>query len=155
MTVEEMIAERTVKVTAALDEANDTISLKGGTPSADLHGLSAAIDSIPHGSGQPYEEITFTSAVIIENGYYGLRDFWSNYIQDISDVYAILCDMKYKQTYQFLGSISDAKNLGMTSPTGPAHLSYRTSMWQITQMDAYSTYTIPAGTVFRVYRKWW
>lgn len=53
MTVEEMIAERTVKVTAALDEANDTISLKGGTPSADLHGLAAAIASIPSGGVLP------------------------------------------------------------------------------------------------------
>ena len=53
MTVEEMIAERTVKVTAALDEANDTISLKGGIPSADLHGLAAAIASIPSGGELP------------------------------------------------------------------------------------------------------
>ena len=53
MTVEDMIAERTVKVTAALDEANDTISLKGGIPSAELHGLAAAIASIPSGGELP------------------------------------------------------------------------------------------------------
>lgn len=51
MTVEEMIAERTVKVSAALGDANGAISLKGGTPSADLSGLSAAIATIPQSGG--------------------------------------------------------------------------------------------------------
>lgn len=53
MTVEEMIAERTVKVSAALGNANGTISMMGGTPSADLHGLAAAIASITSGSSLP------------------------------------------------------------------------------------------------------
>lgn len=52
MTVEEMIAERTIKVSATLGDANDTISTMGGTPSADLHGLSAAIATIPQGGGE-------------------------------------------------------------------------------------------------------
>lgn len=69
MTVEEMIAERTVKVTAALDEANDTISLKGGTPSADLHGLSAAIATIPQGGG-----VSVLPLNVSQNGEYTAPD---------------------------------------------------------------------------------
>ena len=117
--------------------------------------MEAIMMKKPGGGGQPFETYTFDEAVTIDRGYNGMEGFWSKYISDISDVYAILSDMQYKHTYQYLGSICAATHFSIDGLYGPDHLCYSASMWTISGMNAYSTYTIPAGTTFRIYRKWW
>lgn len=51
MTVEEMIAQRTAKLTAIKDSSNAAVTAKGGTAADDLSGLPAAIESITSGGG--------------------------------------------------------------------------------------------------------
>lgn len=51
MTVAEMIAQRTAKLTAIKDSSNAAVTAKGGTAAGDLSGLPAAIASIPSGGG--------------------------------------------------------------------------------------------------------
>lgn len=51
MTVAEMIAQRTAKLTAIKDSSNAAVTAKGGTAADDLSGLPAAIESIPSGGG--------------------------------------------------------------------------------------------------------
>ena len=52
MTVAEMIAQRTAKLTAIKDSSNAAVTAKGGTPADDLSGLQDAILSIPSGGGE-------------------------------------------------------------------------------------------------------
>lgn len=109
----------------------------------------------PGGGGQPFETYTFDEAVTIENGYNGMQGFWSKYISDFSDVYAILSDMQFKNTIQYVGSVCDAKNISINSGYNPEHICYGTNQWGLVGMNSFSTYIIPAGTRFRIYRKWW
>ncbi|MDD7537783.1 MAG: leucine-rich repeat domain-containing protein [Oscillospiraceae bacterium] len=51
MTVAEMIAQRTAKLTAIKDSSNAAVTAKGGTAADDLSGLPAAIESITSGGG--------------------------------------------------------------------------------------------------------
>ena len=53
MTVAEMIAQRTAKLTAIKDSSNAAVTAKGGTAAGDLSGLPAAIASIPSGGELP------------------------------------------------------------------------------------------------------
>ena len=53
MTVAEMIAQRTEKLSDIKDSSNAAVTAKGGTPADDLSGLPAAIVSIPTGSELP------------------------------------------------------------------------------------------------------
>lgn len=53
MTVEEMIAERTGKLSAIKDSSNAAVIAKGGSAADDLSGLPAAISSIPSGGELP------------------------------------------------------------------------------------------------------
>ena len=53
MTVEEMIAQRTGKLSAIKDSSNAAVTAKGGTAAGDLSGLPAAISSIPSGGELP------------------------------------------------------------------------------------------------------
>lgn len=53
MTVAEMIAQRTTKLTGILNDSNVAVSAKGGTPAGDLSGLQDAIASIPTGAALP------------------------------------------------------------------------------------------------------
>ena len=53
MTVAEMIAQRTAKLTAIKDSSNAAVTAKGGTAADDLSGLPAAIASIPSGGELP------------------------------------------------------------------------------------------------------
>lgn len=102
MTVEEMIAERTVKVSAALGDANGAISLKGGTPSADLSGLAAAIATIPQGgggSGVTKVTGTFTPATTgrgftIQTGLTNLQEIVV--LADIADIANLPADCIFK-----------------------------------------------------------
>ena len=61
MTVEEMIAQRTGKLSAIKDSSNAAVIAKGGSAADDLSGLPAAISSIPAGGGakEPYIEETY------------------------------------------------------------------------------------------------
>ena len=52
MTVEEMIAQRTVALRTILHDSDQAIHYKGGTPADDLSGLQDAILSIPAGGGE-------------------------------------------------------------------------------------------------------
>ena len=53
MTVEEMIAQRTVALRTILHDSGQAIHYKGGTPADDLSGLQDAILSIPSGGDLP------------------------------------------------------------------------------------------------------
>ena len=53
MTVEEMIAQRTGKLSAIKDSSNAAVIAKGGSAAVDLSGLPAAIASIPSGGELP------------------------------------------------------------------------------------------------------
>lgn len=52
MTVEDMIAQRTGKLSAIKDSSNAAVIAKGGSAADDLSGLPAAISSIPSGGGE-------------------------------------------------------------------------------------------------------
>lgn len=52
MTVAEMIAKRTEKLSAIKDSSNAAVTAKGGTAAQDLSGLPEAIASIPSGGGE-------------------------------------------------------------------------------------------------------
>ena len=51
MTIADMIAQRTAKLTAIKDSSNAAVTAKGGTAADDLSGLPAAIESITSGGG--------------------------------------------------------------------------------------------------------
>lgn len=53
MTVAEKIAQRRIELACILNDSNNAISSKGGTPADDLSGLQDAIVSIPTGSELP------------------------------------------------------------------------------------------------------
>ena len=53
MTVEDMIAQRTGKLSAIKDSSNAAVIAKGGSAADDLSGLPAAISSIPSGGELP------------------------------------------------------------------------------------------------------
>ena len=52
MTVADMIAQRKIALDCILNDSNNAISAKGGTPADDLSGLQDAIVSIPSGGGE-------------------------------------------------------------------------------------------------------
>lgn len=52
MTIADMIAQRKIALDCILNDSNNAISAKGGTPADDLSGLQDAIVSIPSGGGE-------------------------------------------------------------------------------------------------------